>query len=88
MSFPSPVISTPDFFRCRRMAINYQFLNYGAAEECLWKEMNLASIVTDNFFIPRGNRDRTFKIPRDCLQSINNKMDYDPNACFADQPKL
>ena len=83
VSSPSSVIKTPDYFQARRMAIYYQFLNYGAPEENRWEEIKLVNNIMFNLDISPGNREGVLKTLQDCLHSVNNKLEYNPNACYA-----
>ena len=75
-SSSSVVETTPDYFKARRVAIYYQFLNYGAPKESRWEEIKLVNNIMFNLEISPGNRSRVIKTLQDCLQSVNNKMDY------------
>ena len=73
------------------MAIYYQFLLYGAPEEEQWENVDLVKTIMDNLCIPHGGIHRVEKILKDCLQSVELNMEYNPLACYENngaQPKI
>ena len=85
------VVKSPDYYKARRMSIYYQFLLYGAPEEEQWEEMNLVSMVMQSLFIPTGSSERVVAVLRDCLQSIHDDVEYNPNANYSNngaEPKV